>query len=65
MGGCAWEAGQLPQVAEGQVVPGRQRLGASRRDLLTCSSRWGDFSLASIVSRSEAITDTAVSGSQL
>lgn len=41
-----WEAGQLPQVAEGQVVPGRQRLGFSRRDLLRSNLRtrgWGTF----------------------
>lgn len=40
MPACGWGVtGRLasapPQVAEGQVVPGRQRLGSSRRDLLS------------------------------
>lgn len=46
---CGWavtgRGASTPQVAGRQVVPGRQRLGSSRRDLLTPNLRLGDFSL--------------------
>lgn len=49
MAACGWavtgRVASTPQVAGRQVVPGRQRLGSSRRDLLTPNVRLGDFNI--------------------